>query len=140
MGGGLISDFCQRRLTLAGRLEAEGLEAASEGGGVNDVHAVLALAPPVERDGDHEQHHRHHAGRQAGVQRHVAAALHTLAGGDSDTECEKNNIFFLFLLGKKKERKTFPLSGCTCLIRTLGYFFPAKNKVQKKRQKQNRSS
>lgn len=71
---------------MAGRLEAEGLEAASEGGRVDDVHAVLALAPPVERDGDHQQHHRHRAGRQAGVERHVTAALHAFAGRHGDTE------------------------------------------------------
>lgn len=59
------------------RLKAEGLEAPGEGGRVDDVHAVLALAPSIQRDGDDEQHHRHHAGSQARVQGHVAAVLHT---------------------------------------------------------------
>lgn len=64
-------------LTLTGGLEAEGLEAAGKGGGVDDVDAVLALAPPVQGDGDDEEHHRHHARSQPRVQGHVAAALHT---------------------------------------------------------------
>lgn len=65
-------------LTLTWGLEAEGLEAASEGGGVDDINAVLALAPPIQGDSNDQEHDRHHACSQSWVQGHVAAALHTL--------------------------------------------------------------
>jgi len=83
-----------RRLTLTRGLEAEGLEAPGEGGGVDDVDAVLALAPPVESDGDDQQHHRHHPRSEARVQGHVAAALHTW--GESAREREKQIFERLF--------------------------------------------
>lgn len=66
------------RLTLTRGLEAEGLEASREGRGVDDVDAVLALAPAIQRDGDDQKHDRHHARSQSRVQGHVAAALHAL--------------------------------------------------------------
>lgn len=47
-------------LTLTRGLEAEGLEAPGEGRGVDDINAVLALAPSVKSDSDDQKHHRHH--------------------------------------------------------------------------------
>lgn len=52
-------------LTLTGGLETEGLESASEGRGVDDINAVLALAPSIQGDGDDEKHDRHHACSQS---------------------------------------------------------------------------
>ena len=68
-------------LTLAGRLQGEGLEAAGEGGGVDDVHAVLAVAPPVQSDHHDQDHHRQDPRTQPRVQHHVTAALHLYRGG-----------------------------------------------------------
>ena len=66
-----------RELTLARRLEAEGLKAPGEGGRVDDVDTVLALASSIKRDSHDQQHHRHHARCQARVQGHITAVLHT---------------------------------------------------------------
>lgn len=63
--------------TLTRSLEAERLETPREGGRVDDVHAVLALAPPVESDGNDQQHDRHHARSQARVQGHIVGTLPT---------------------------------------------------------------
>lgn len=63
--------------TLARGLEAEGLEAPGQGGGVDDVNPVLALAPSVKSDSDDQQHHRHHPRGEARIQGHITAVLHT---------------------------------------------------------------
>lgn len=76
--GWKLSTLCSAWLTLTRGLEAEGLEATGEGGGVDDINAVLALAPSIQGDSDDEKHDRHHARGQSWVQGHVAAALHTL--------------------------------------------------------------
>lgn len=73
--------FVFSELTLAGGLEAKGLKAPSEGGGVNDVHTVLALVPPVEGHCHNQHHHSHHPCRQARIQRYVTANLQTWGGG-----------------------------------------------------------
>lgn len=52
-------------LTLTRGLEAEGLEAPGEGRGVDDINAVLALAPSVKSDSDDQKHHRHHPRSEA---------------------------------------------------------------------------
>lgn len=64
-------------LTLSGGLEVERLETPRERGGVDDVHAVLAVVPPVQHDGHHQDRHGDQAGPQARVQRHVVGAVHT---------------------------------------------------------------
>ena len=68
--------MCVLELTLMGRLEGEGLEAAGEGGGVDDFHAVLAVAPPVQSDHHDQDHHHQDPRTQPRVQNHVTAALH----------------------------------------------------------------
>lgn len=60
-----METLCSGWLTLARRLETEGLEATSEGGGVDDINAVLALAPSIQGDSDDEKHDRHHACSQS---------------------------------------------------------------------------
>lgn len=58
LGGNL--NFTSRWLTLTGGLEAEGLEAPSQRGGVDDIDTVLALAPSVKSDSDDQKHNCHH--------------------------------------------------------------------------------
>ena len=71
---------CVCEHTLAGRLEGEGLEATGDGGGVDDFHAVLAAAPPVQRDHHDQDHHRQDPRTQPRVQHHLTAALHLYQG------------------------------------------------------------
>lgn len=64
-------------LTLARGFESERLKTPSECGGVDDIHAVLTLAPSVQCYSHNQHDHRHYTSSQAGVEGHVTVALHT---------------------------------------------------------------
>lgn len=72
------SFFTSHWLTLTRGLEAEGLEAPSERGGVDDINTVLTLAPSVKSDSDDQKHNCHHPCSKAWIQGHITAVLHTL--------------------------------------------------------------
>lgn len=52
-------------LTLMDCFEVEGLEATCQCRRVNDVHAIVALAPSVQGDADDQDRHGHDGSAQA---------------------------------------------------------------------------
>lgn len=95
LGGKQIFFFNSHWLTLTRGLEAEGLEAPSEGGGVDDINTVLTLTPSVKSDSDDQKYNCHHPCSEAWIQGHITAVLHTLR---SKSEQERSMFLSDFLL------------------------------------------
>lgn len=91
--------FNSHWLTLTRGLEAEGLEAPSEGGGVDDINTVLTLTPSVKSDSDDQKYNCHHPCSEAWIQGHITAVLHTLKSkSEQDREaCFWATFCFCFL-------------------------------------------
>lgn len=62
-------------LTLTDCFEVEGLEATCQCRRVNDIHAVVTLAPSVKSDTDDQDRNGHDGSTQARVQSNVAGIL-----------------------------------------------------------------
>lgn len=62
-------------LTLTDRFEVEGLEATCQCRRVNDVHAIVTLAPSIKGDTNDQDCNSHHGSAQARVQSNVAGVL-----------------------------------------------------------------
>lgn len=62
-------------LTLTDCFEVEGLEATCQCRRVDDVHAIVTLAPSIEGDPNDQDGHSHDGSTQARVQSNVAGIL-----------------------------------------------------------------